>query len=66
MSGHIGGGEFLRNSVSDGADSLSRSPSDSSVSNQGGSNLNNSNNKGIGLENGGASDNGSSNGQMLG
>ena len=57
ISGHTGGG-FRRNSVSDGADSLSRSASDSSVSNPGGSShLNNTNNK-----NGGAIGNGSNNG----
>ena len=57
IPGHTGGG-FRRNSVSDGADSLSRSASDSSVSNPGGSSHLKSG------ANGGA--NGSSNGQMLG
>ena len=55
IQGHTGGG-FRRNSVSDGADSLSRSASDSSVSNPGGSSHNNKNG------NGGAMGNGSSNG----
>ena len=55
FQGHTGGG-FRRNSVSDGADSLSRSASDSSVSNPGGSSHNNKNG------NGGAMGNGSSNG----
>lgn len=55
VKGHTGGG-FRRNSVSDGADSLSRSASDSSVSNPGGSSHNNKNG------NGGAMGNGSSNG----
>ena len=55
LQGHTGGG-FRRNSVSDGADSLSRSASDSSVSNPGGSSHNNKNG------NGGAMGNGSSNG----
>ena len=72
--GHTGGG-FRRNSVSDGADSLSRSPSDSSVSNPGGSthlesNLNNANNKNMSQCNGATMQrcigNGSSNGKMLG
>ena len=53
--------------MSDGADSLSRSASDSSVSNPGGSShLSNANNKNVGHSNGGAMGNGSSNGQMLG
>jgi len=52
VKGHTGGG-FRRNSVSDGADSLSRSASDSSVSNPGGSSH---------LKNGGAIGNGSNNG----
>merc|ERR1712223_1351650 len=61
VKGHSGGG-FRRNSVSDGADSLSRSASDSSVSNPGGSSHLKSGDQG----NGGAIGNGSSNGQMLG
>jgi len=61
VKGHSGGG-FRRNSVSDGADSLSRSASDSSVSNPGGSSHLKSGAQG----NGGAIGNGSSNGQMLG
>ena len=61
LLGHSGGG-FRRNSVSDGADSLSRSASDSSVSNPGGSSMNNTNNKSRGQGNGGAMGNGSSNG----
>ena len=61
LTGHTGGG-FRRNSVSDGADSLSRSASDSSVSNPGGS----SHLKPGVQGNAGAIGNGSSNGQMLG